>query len=1100
MTSLPPLPLYSQGTRQLGFSPVSEASTGAPPPPPRCRAPPPGLLLSGAALLLLAASTAHMIVLFVIAAGESELALSRWFATLAGSVGALGLACALTSLWSSAHGSLASVQASMLLDGPLLALTIYSRWAETSARALVECVERSGASFACGALLHEQTWLPLEITVLALHVFACNSHKRVLSPSLHSGLRYEEFWMKRLYDDRRALACLGILSGCLVLTVLLPMGVMDIYASHSTQVEEWGDELLPPSPMVAYAVIPIACVGHLLMMPLATRLIRLEHAAHLIPLIPLALLPAPLAFWRAVDPLYWGWSRGYSSGTARPTAVLFALSAALAVLFAVQMMLLRGICRDFGRGLRRVEQYELVAGSMPPHLQHSELPDVEARSALRKMIRGMMVVVRLGGADELLLVRSQAEKRYQQASAEEKLGRIAATYNGAQQSEPAAIEGPAPTMTLGAPVALPTPDVPLKHAFAAAKRSWATTPTTTPRCAKAAMERAQHVQPAADAGMRVRLMSDGERRDMAAAYWRRTRTARGRHRFVQLSSTMRALSWGWDSSSQVLVEEVIDIVPLPCESDPSQLAIFYGAFGELQLLLLSFDAPEATPRADEAMAWLRGLRWLTSATQAAQAGLEREMLDFLLGVYKLAQEETGGLSRRNLLANLNFDISTLRKVQRGPVGSKLSCASDDGNEGSSRNSTSSSTGAVLRIMTRGRIKVACETKRTCNTLGADFSEHDGRGAVDFHVLAREVLALLTPSVANLRLQRLVSPYQVRFPPNGNFAPASPATRRDDTVLLPLAQLAAWWRYVQREELPEAIAQRALQIAMPMPVITASGPASARSHGQEAFTRLSRSSQHPSTPRWSPTAPGRSPTAPGRSPATPRWSWRGKGSRRPSQSSRDSCDCSVDTPSMLSPPVSLRSIGDELECCSHGPVRHARVAAAESPNHLTAGLRFQMAALSRARSARGRNSSRRHGVAGSVGASTSISPRREHEDEATLSRLNLGLTIGQLQRLLMTPSNSVFDPQHDEICMDMQQPLSSYYIETSHNTYLTGDQLTSSSTVEMYERVLLMGCRCIELDCWDGPDAEPVIRHGHTLTSSIRVRDVLLAIARCVAEI
>ncbi|XP_044225165.1 1-phosphatidylinositol 4,5-bisphosphate phosphodiesterase delta-1b isoform X1 [Thunnus albacares] len=95
--------------------------------------------------------------------------------------------------------------------------------------------------------------------------------------------------------------------------------------------------------------------------------------------------------------------------------------------------------------------------------------------------------------------------------------------------------------------------------------------------------------------------------------------------------------------------------------------------------------------------------------------------------------------------------------------------------------------------------------------------------------------------------------------------------------------------------------------------------------------------------------------------------------------------------------------------------------------------------------------------------------------------------------LHNPEALVLNSEHKDVYQDMSQPLNHYFISSSHNTYLMEDQLKGPSSTEAYVRALLKGCRCVELDCWDGSDDEPVIYHGYTLTSKILFKDVITAI-------
>uniref|UniRef100_A0A7N8WQ42 1-phosphatidylinositol 4,5-bisphosphate phosphodiesterase n=1 Tax=Mastacembelus armatus TaxID=205130 RepID=A0A7N8WQ42_9TELE len=102
------------------------------------------------------------------------------------------------------------------------------------------------------------------------------------------------------------------------------------------------------------------------------------------------------------------------------------------------------------------------------------------------------------------------------------------------------------------------------------------------------------------------------------------------------------------------------------------------------------------------------------------------------------------------------------------------------------------------------------------------------------------------------------------------------------------------------------------------------------------------------------------------------------------------------------------------------------------------------------------------------------------------------------RYLNGEENSIMPPEKLDQSEDMTFPLSHYFINSSHNTYLTAGQLAGNSSVEMYKQVLLSGCRCIELDCWKGrtTEEEPVITHGFTMTTEISFKEVIEAISEC----
>jgi hypothetical protein len=77
-----------------------------------------------------------------------------------------------------------------------------------------------------------------------------------------------------------------------------------------------------------------------------------------------------------------------------------------------------------------------------------------------------------------------------------------------------------------------------------------------------------------------------------------------------------------------------------------------------------------------------------------------------------------------------------------------------------------------------------------------------------------------------------------------------------------------------------------------------------------------------------------------------------------------------------------------------------------------------------------------------------------------------LNLHELIKYLTSPCGNILEMAAPQ---DMSWPLNNYFISSSHNTYLTGNQLSSDSSTEAYKDALLRGCRCIEIDVWDGEE-------------------------------
>ncbi|KAG9142542.1 hypothetical protein Leryth_011637 [Lithospermum erythrorhizon] len=117
--------------------------------------------------------------------------------------------------------------------------------------------------------------------------------------------------------------------------------------------------------------------------------------------------------------------------------------------------------------------------------------------------------------------------------------------------------------------------------------------------------------------------------------------------------------------------------------------------------------------------------------------------------------------------------------------------------------------------------------------------------------------------------------------------------------------------------------------------------------------------------------------------------------------------------------------------------------------------------------------------------------REFRHLHILHRKHINLDL--FFRHLFDEANSLL-VSPNKVQHDMTAPLSNYFIYTSHNTYLTGNQLSSDCSDVPIIEALHRGVRVIELDMWPSSAKDDIdILHGGTLTSPVKLIKCLQSI-------
>ncbi|XP_021769186.1 phosphoinositide phospholipase C 6-like [Chenopodium quinoa] len=115
-------------------------------------------------------------------------------------------------------------------------------------------------------------------------------------------------------------------------------------------------------------------------------------------------------------------------------------------------------------------------------------------------------------------------------------------------------------------------------------------------------------------------------------------------------------------------------------------------------------------------------------------------------------------------------------------------------------------------------------------------------------------------------------------------------------------------------------------------------------------------------------------------------------------------------------------------------------------------------------------------------------RRRHLSKFTRQ----GLTLDDFFFFLF--SDDLNSPLNSQVHHDMTAPMQHYFIFTGHNSYLTGNQLSSDCSDVPIIKALQRGVRVIELDIWPNSAKDDInVLHGRTFTTPVSLIKCLKSI-------